>query len=507
MDTAVQNKALKFSIIDGALSAVMGSLAGGMFLMGFAIKILKAEPQQIGLLAALPMFANLIQIFGAYIIEKTGKKKAMCFVCVLLSRALWVFIILLPLKIFAGMNDFRVWVLVGVIGFSSVFGSLSGVAWLSWMSDLVPQDIRGSYFGRRNMVASAAGMAVILLGGKFISLWESKFSEGNPFGFIILFLAALAAGVAALWFLSQVPQPQAAGEISKDRFNPAMFFRPLKDKNFLRLIIFASAWMFSVQIAAPFYGVFMIEYLKIDFSVITILGAAATLATLFMMKIWGPISDKLGNKPVIIVSSAVLVVVPFVWVIALPNHYYLPLLIAHVLSGAFMAGATLSQFNVMIKLSAQQGRSVYLALFAAITGVAGAVAPIIGGSVSELLEEFSMTVLAYNISNMHLIFFISAGLQLITIFLIFAVREPAAATPVAVIMQLRNDLNPQAGIGGTADFLMVELKRGESILRKADRVTDELAEKSEGKIKKVLDRAEKIIKKPLDKLKDFLKSD
>ena len=53
MDRDLQNRALNFSIIDGGLSAVMGSLAGGIFLMGFALKILKAEPQQIGILASL----------------------------------------------------------------------------------------------------------------------------------------------------------------------------------------------------------------------------------------------------------------------------------------------------------------------------------------------------------------------------------------------------------------------------------------------------------------------
>jgi len=101
VEKSLQNKALNFSIIDGALSAIMGSLAGGIFLMGFALKVLKAEPQQIGFLAALPMFANLIQIFGSYIIEKTGKKRMLCFLCVVASRALWIFIIMLPLSYLA----------------------------------------------------------------------------------------------------------------------------------------------------------------------------------------------------------------------------------------------------------------------------------------------------------------------------------------------------------------------------------------------------------------------
>jgi hypothetical protein len=75
MDTSVTNKDLKYSMIDGALSSIMDSLVGGMFLTGFALKVLKAQPQQIGVLAALPMFANLVQILGSYIIEKTGRKK------------------------------------------------------------------------------------------------------------------------------------------------------------------------------------------------------------------------------------------------------------------------------------------------------------------------------------------------------------------------------------------------------------------------------------------------
>jgi len=265
--------------------------------------------------------------------------------------------------------------------------------------------------------------------------------------------------------------------------------------------------MFAIQIAAPFYGVFMIENLKINFSTITILGTFATFATLFMMKIWGSISDKLGNKPVIIVSGWFLILVPFLWIIAVPGKYYLPVLLAHVISGAFMAGAALSQFNILIKLSPQENRSVYLALFAAITGIVGATAPIVGGSLSSMLGNFSMTISNYTVSNLHVIFIISAVLQAVTIFFILKVKEPAASTPVAVIMQLRNDLNPQTGIAGTADFMMVELQRTGSILNKIDKITDELADKSERQIGKILDKGEKVIKKPLDRIRDFLKSD
>ncbi|MBU1657351.1 MAG: MFS transporter, partial [Candidatus Omnitrophica bacterium] len=321
MDIKIQDKALNFSTIDGALSAVMGSLAGGMFLMGFAIKILNATPQQIGILAALPMFANLVQIFGSIVIEKTGKKKLLCFVSIFANRILWILIILLPLAIFAPLADWRVWVLVTIIAVSSLFGSLAGVSWLAWMSDIVPENIRGSYFGKRNMIASACGMVAMLLGGKFVTMWAKQFGETNPFGFVLLFAIGLAAGLMAIFFLSRIPEAESTKKEGAGSFDFKMFFKPLQDKNFFTLILFVAAWMFAIQIAAPFYGVFMIENLKIDFSTITILGTFATFATLFMMKIWGSISDKLGNKPVIIVSGWFLTVVPFLWILAVPGKY------------------------------------------------------------------------------------------------------------------------------------------------------------------------------------------
>jgi len=507
MDIKQQNRALNFSTIDGAFSAIMGSLAGGIFLIGFALKILNATPGQIGVLASLPMLANLIQILGSIIIEKTGKKKKLCFMCVLASRLMWLAIIMLPLAIFSQVSDWRIWVLVAVITLSSLFASLSGVAWLAWMSDLVPENIRGTYFGKRNMISSFCGMLAVILAGKFITKWESVFAETNPYGFIIIFAVGLISGLIATWFLARIPEVKDDKKADNKGFDFSLFFKPLKDKNFLMLILFASSWIFAIQLAGPFYGVFMIENLKINFSNMAIFATFATFATLFMMKIWGPISDKLGNKPVIIVSGLVLIIVPFIWVLASPNNYYIPVLIAHILSGAFMAGILLSQFNIMIKLSPKEGRSVYLALFAAITGATGAMAPIVGGVLSKVLEGFSYAIATYSITNFQLIFLISSVLQIFTIFLILKVREPASATPVAVILQLKNDLNPQVGVGGATDFLMVELKKRKNILKKIDSITDKAVEASERKIGKVLEKGEKFIDKPVKKLKDFLKDE
>lgn len=338
-------------------------------------------------------------------------------------------------------------------------------------------------------------------------MWSNRFSESNPYGYMILFAVGIIFGLIAAFFIMRIADIEGAEKGRGADAGFSMFLQPLRDKNFLTLTFFVAAWMFAIQIAAPFYAVFMMQDLKISLSAIAVFTTFATLATLFMMKMWGPISDKLGNKPIMFVSGWVLIFIPFIWMVVSPQKYYIPLLIAHVLTGAFTAGALLSQTNILIKLSPQQGRSAYLALYAAITGITGAVAPIIGGVLSTILKGTSFSFFAYNIGNMQIIFLVSAVLQLFAIFFILKVKEPAAATPVAVIMQLKNDLNPQTGIISATDFVMVELQRGGNILKQIDRVTDDMVGKSEGKIKKVLDKVENIIKKPLKKLRDFFRSE
>jgi hypothetical protein len=83
------------------------------------------------------------------------------------------------------------------------------------------------------------------------------------------------------------------------------------------------------------------------------------------------------------------------------------------------------------------------------------------------------------------------------------INEPSAASPVAVIMQLKNDLNPQAGISSGTDFMMIELKRTGGILKEIDSLTDILADKSHDKISKSVNTAAGVFKKPVEKIKNF----
>lgn len=104
--------ALRFSIWDGAFATMMGSLCGGIFLVGFALNVLSATALQVGILAALPVSANIAQLLGSLILERFGHRRRLCVIWVTVARLFWVPILLLPLPIFAAWADTRIWLLI-----------------------------------------------------------------------------------------------------------------------------------------------------------------------------------------------------------------------------------------------------------------------------------------------------------------------------------------------------------------------------------------------------------
>ncbi len=487
LDEQETGRALRMSIYDGALATMMASLAGGIFLVGFALNVLGATTVQVGILAALPISANLAQLLGSIWIEKFGHRRKFCVVAVTAGRLLWLPVVLLPLAMFDAAADARVWLLVGFVAIASVLGALAGVAWLEWMGDVIPANIRGAYLGRRNMVSAAAGMVAILAGGAFLSHWDKTHGTSSPYGYMVIFGIGILLGLVASWLLTRVPDPQERIKTARPAFCLSVMKAPFRERNFLALVIYVSAFMFASQIAGPFYSVYMIENLRIDFATITWFITFATLASLFMLRIWGPISDQLGNRPVLMVAGAAHALIPLMWIVAQPENHYWPLVLAHVLSGIFFSAITLAQINILLKLAPSTGRSVYIAVFNASIGLAVIVAPIIGGWLLDLSAGLELQAGEWKLNNLHFLFLLSGGLQLFGLLAILRVKEEGAAGAVAVILQLQSDLNPQTGIASATDFVAVRVSRSNGVLRGLDERSDAWAAACERQVARLLD--------------------
>lgn len=154
------------SFYDGMFANMFATLTGGVFLAGFAL-YLGMNEFMIGLLAAIPFVVTIFQLPVSYIIRKKGTRKAIAYFGAAGGRIIWIPIVLVAFApILTG--GLKYMIVLSLFFLSHGFASVSYVAWLSWTSDLVPEQMRGRFFGTRNMLCGIAGMIVIVIFGNLV---------------------------------------------------------------------------------------------------------------------------------------------------------------------------------------------------------------------------------------------------------------------------------------------------------------------------------------------------
>lgn len=377
---------LKLVIRDGLATQAMVTLTGGIFLVAFALQ-LGASNTVVGLLAAIPPLAELLQIPSIYIVDRVRKRRLVVVAASLAARLCWIPIILIPFFLSPGQG---VIALIASIALYASFSAVSHCGWNSWMRDLIPQDRLGDFFSRRLTLSTGIALVISLIAGFFIDSWEVVFPDLAAYGYSVLFFFGLIAGLVGIVFLARTPEPRMAAEGGEDGLLAAIK-KPFADFNFRNLIIFLGSWNFAVNLASPFFTVYMLQRIGLDISVVVALSVLSQVMNIIFYRSWGRVSDRFSNKSVLAVSGPLFMLAIFAWLfVTLPDVYALtyPLLILiHILMGISLAGVSLASGNISLKMAPQGQATSYLAASTFVNSVAAGVAPILGGLFVDFFAE------------------------------------------------------------------------------------------------------------------------
>jgi MFS family permease len=382
---------------------------------------LGARDLQVGILSALPHLANLSQLTASFLLEQTGKRRALALLTSGLSRLVWLGIVLLPLGLFHSLSDLRIWVMVAIVALSSLFVAMNNTAWLSWLGDLIPARLRGRYFGRRNMIIAAVGMSIPLAASAFIDAWQGWFTSQAVGGFLIVFGVGIACGLAALAVQWRVPDIPLTPSQGTDFFSRLSL--PLRDTNFRRFIGFHLCWGWSVNLASPFFVVYMLQELHLSYTFITVLASLTALSNLVGMRFWGQMTDRFSAKPVSLLGGLGAALIPGLWLTTLVFPLWGVLPVVHVMSGFSWSAFNLNVNTLLLALAPTRERSIYLSVYAALTGLSAAAAPIVGGLLGKMLQS-GVWPLPFWLNPYLLIFSLSCLLRLLSLLLFLRVHEP-----------------------------------------------------------------------------------
>ena len=438
-------RGLRVSIWEACYATVWSALTTGAFLTGYALW-LGADSRAMGFVTAIPIFAGLIQLVASYVGERRQARRPFVAGFAVAGRTLFLPILLLPLFLrpTAALGPFLV-----LFTLSFVLLNFTSPAWTSWMSDLVPPDHRGRYFARRNMVAGIVGMIIGLPAAWFLD-YATKQHPWQALGFGALFGVAVVGGLLSFGALLRQPEPPRRQPPTAAFSSPAdawAYYRaPFADRNFRNIIVFNTLFGVGQNFAAPFFTVYALQVLQLNYVWLQIFATLTSISGLASMTLWGYLTDRFGNKPLLALSALGTVILPLVWIPMTahrPGWTLMLLTLNNLMGGLFWAGVGLTQFNLLIRLSPSDKTPVYVAVMSAVTGLAGGMAPLLGGQAMHLLEGWHGHFFRYSLSNFHVTFAIAAFLRLLALLFLRPVVD-AGSLPARDVLQQLGAANPRA---------------------------------------------------------------
>ncbi len=227
--------ALRLVTIAWGFGATFFGAVGGTAMPELA-KSLGAPQFFFGLLGAAPFLGLLAQLPTSWLIERTGRRKWLFISMCTAHRLLFLLIALIPFVIPHDWQTVRLTALIVTLAGSWVLSGVSGPTWNGWMSDMIPQRIRGRYWAFRRRVGLVTSMIAALIAGCFID-YSAGTHLGTDGGIALVFSVAAVLGsvdVLLFMFVPEIPR-----QISKIRLSwHQLLSEPLKDRSFLQLTMY-----------------------------------------------------------------------------------------------------------------------------------------------------------------------------------------------------------------------------------------------------------------------------
>lgn len=419
-----------------AVPIVTMALPAGVFITALVTKACDLPKASIGLIAAMPSAANFFQVFLGAPLHHRFPSKHVAVSTALLQQGVWL--ALVPLLEFLPRHEpwratawLAAWFFV-----CSLLGAIAGVAWNSWIEDWIPLRLRGKFFGRRNRLAQVAMMAFLVSTGWLLGRWDYSL---RIFEAIVVVAVGLRLfSLRWIWVSpAQVYRRGAPPQVAATVAEQIAVVR--RSHSFLWFVAFGAVWSFATNCFGPFYQVFLFDQLRLSAFEVGLLATVASLGGALSLPAWGRLLDRYGSRPVMAFSLIAWQLQNFLWCFVGPQSrplvYVLGAWGGLASVGAIAsAGFVLGQFTILLRLVPLEAKGLAIGVNLAVTSLAAAVAPIVGGLVlARGLQSGADPLAVY-----HACFLVQPVLGLAGCALLLRVHEPRASSLTMLIGAMRN---------------------------------------------------------------------
>lgn len=460
---------LKWLTLEGMTSLGFFSITTSGFLAAFALA-LGANNLQIGILAAIPFITQPLQIPVIPLVERVRRRKAIVLAAWIPAQLLWIPIALIPFFLDVPSAG-AISVLLGLLAVRGILNAICNCAWNTWIRDLIPQRILATFMGRRLALASLAAMLFGLGAAFFADYWKQHASaDAQVLGYTYpLLFGIFTLAMASPLFMALMPEPlmQAPAEPKQSLLSTVA--APFRDKNYKSLLRFLFLWGLAINLATPFFAVYMLQRIGLPLSAVIGFSVLSQAFNIMFLRVWGKFADQFGIKVILSLCVSLYLLVILGWTFTtMPERYFLtiPLLVVlHILAGIAAAGVTLATGTIGMRLAPAGRATAYLAGAGLAINLGAGLGPLVGGYLADFFStrQLSLTLAwsdpsryfelgALHLTGFDFVFGITFVLGLLTLPLLAAVREQGEASREVVLESLyapaRGITRPLSSVAG-----------------------------------------------------------
>lgn len=379
--------------------------SGEQYLSAFAL-LLHATPLQVGLLSALPQLVGTwTQLLSVKALNRFPHRKAIMLAGAAGQALSWLPLLALPLLAPA----YGPWILIACAVAYFGLGHFAVPAWNSLITDLVSPNERGAYFARRSKVMTVLSFSALCAAGLVLHWAETQVRAWV--GFALIFLAASTARLLSTRYLSLMDE-SAAPATREAEFRLLEFLRHERSANYKRFLWFSGLMHVCVLISGPYFVIYLLRDLRFSYWMYAAWLAAGVLGQFLTLKPWGRISDRFGNKKLLVATGLLVPFLPMLYLFGTSVWY---LVAVNFFGGMVWAGLALGLQNYVFDAVRPEDRAKGVAVWNTINAMGWFAGAMLGSWLATVVPaRFTWAGLEVLLaSNLQAVFFISGVLRLI----------------------------------------------------------------------------------------------